>query len=394
MKRKKKSLPIFLLAAMTWFGFHCGAGFASGAQVKLYAGVYGRFGFIVPFLAWTICSVFMYVVCEYARRIEAKSYKDVALSMFGKNPVIGRIVVALWDIMIVMTVITASGSCVAGCGTLMNQVLGLPYWAGCAFFVIIMLVILCFGQNILERLGKMGTILLIAFFLISFCGILKEFGTLKEAMSTSLGNPAIDGNLTKNIWNSAYTYGVTQIGSFQALVVMAGKFKKKSDTQKFAMTGFLLNTVAMLVAYAGIMAYYPDILEEPLPALAIVKTFSGGLGTTLFLAYNFVLVMAYVTTAGAMVAGSIARYTPSVNKKIKSIPLTRAMIAIILMGASALLSSLGLDGILTTINEINAICRTPVWYIPIIILGGIAIYKAEKKSKTETVRSEKIEMEN
>ena len=108
---------------MVWFGFHCGAGFASGAQVKLYAAKYGFYGLAVPFIAWAINCVFMYIVAEYSRLIKAKSYRDVGVSIYWDNPVVGRIALLLWDILIFMSSITLLGSCVAGFGAQLTSCL-------------------------------------------------------------------------------------------------------------------------------------------------------------------------------------------------------------------------------------------------------------------------------
>ncbi len=76
-----------------WFGFHCGAGFASGAQVKLYVAQYGTIGAIVPVIAWVANCLFMYVGLEYSRLIKAKSYRDVGASIYWDNPVVGKIAI-------------------------------------------------------------------------------------------------------------------------------------------------------------------------------------------------------------------------------------------------------------------------------------------------------------
>lgn len=378
---KKKSAPLFFLAAMTWFGYHCGAGFASGAQVKLYAARYGKAGVIVPFIAWILCSVWMFIVCEYGRMIKAKSYRDVGATIYWDNPVVGRIAIILWDILIFMSSITAVGSCVAGCGALFQQLVNLPYWVGCGVFIAVMIVILCFGKNILERLGKLGTALVVVFFVVCACGLAYGFPHMVQAMTTSLGDSTMDNTTFRTLFNSGMTYGIVQIGSFQALCVLAGKFEKRSDTVKFALTGFLLNCGAMVISYFALMGYYPEIIETKLPTLAIIQNFNGAAAVLLMVAYNFVLIMAYITTAGAMIAGAQARYLPLLSRKINNELACRIIVTLVFIGSATGLSTLGLDGILTTVNGINAAARKPIWFFPLLILGPIAIYRVSKKQK-------------
>ncbi len=380
---KNKQTPMFFLAAMTWFGYHCGAGFASGAQVKLYAARYGSIGVIVPLIAWILCTAWMFIVCEYGRMIKAKSYRDVGATIYWDHPVVGKIAVLLWDFLIFMSSITAVGSCVAGCGALLKQLVGLPYWIGCGIFIVVMILILCFGKEILARLGKLSTPLVIAFFTVCAFGIMKGFPRMVEVMTTAAGASTMENTTIQTLFKQGMTYGVVQIGSFQALVVMAGKFESRMDTVKFAATGFLLNCGAMIVSFFSLMGFYPEIIESSLPTLGIIQQYTGIVAVFLMVGYNFVLLMAYITTAGAMIAGAQARYLPLLSKKISSELTCRLIVTLVFIGSATALSTLGLDGILTTVNGFNAAMRKPIWFYPLLILGPIAIARVGRKSAAE-----------
>ena len=97
------------------------------------------------------------------------------------------------------------------------------------------------------------------------------------------------------------------------------------------------------------------------------------------IAYNFVLMLAYITTAGSALVGAQARYTPVLIKWIKSDSACRALVTVLFLAGASLLSTLGLDGILNTVNTINSTCRFPIWFLPFFICGPISIYKLTKK---------------
>ena len=377
----KKKTPMYVLAALMWFGFHCGAGFASGAQVKLYVAQYGTIGAIVPVIAWVANCLFMYVGLEYSRLIKAKSYRDVGASIYWDNPVVGKIAIFLWDVLIFMSSISILGSCVAGCGSQMDQLFGLPYWVGCAFFIALMVVILCFGKNILERLGKLSAPLIFMFFAVCIVGIIYGFPHMVEALTTDLGAPIVEDSSFGALFKSGFTYGLVQLGAFQALTVMAGKFESRKETVKFIGLGFVMNCGAMLASFLSLMAFYPDILELALPTLGIIQKLTGPLYVILIIAYNLVLFLAYITTAGGMSCCALVIYLSLLKKKINSDLLCRIIIIVVFFGAATALSTLGLDGILTTVNEINSACRLPVWYIPILILGPFSIHRVVKAQR-------------
>lgn len=384
----KKKTPMFFLAAMMWFGFHCGAGFASGAQVKLYATKFGTVGTIVPIIAWLANCLFMYIGLEYSRLVKAKSYRDVASTIYWDNPKVGRFAIFLWDVLIFMSSITILGSCVAGSGSQLNQLFGMPYWVGCALFIVAMILILCFGKDILERLGKMSVPLIVMFFAVCIVGLAHNFPHLIEALTTDLGTSTVEDSSFGALFKSGFTYGLVQLGAFQALTVMAGKFESRTETIKFIVLGFALNCGAMLVSHFSLLAYYPDILELALPTLGIIQQLTGPIYVIMIVAYNLVLILAYITTAGGMAGGAQARYLPILNKKINNELVSRIAIIVVFFGAATALSTLGLDGILTTVNAINSACRLPVWYIPIVILGPFSIHRVVKANRAKKAEQE------
>lgn len=381
----RKFLSYEMLAALTWFGFHCGAGFASGAQVKLYAIIYGKWGVAVPVIAWVLCSIWMYIVCEYSRLIKAESYKDVGMSIYGLKGKYSRGILILWDFLIFMSSITAIGSCVAGCGALFKQLFFLPYAAGCAGFVIFMIGILCFGKKVLTMLGRMGIPLIFIFLVMCIACLYAGINGMEinglPISDNEVGLMVLQDNQHMpilSILKSAYTYAVVQIGSFQALCVFAGKFENKRQTKCFAVMGFVINCGAMLLAYAALMMFYPGIMGHMLPLLAVVQSFDGVPAMILMAAYDIVLLLAYVTTAGAMIVGAQARYLHVAKRIIGQEKGSRLFIAAVFLISASLMSGLGLNGILVKVNQVNALLRTPVWFLPILILGPLAIRRANK----------------
>ncbi len=379
MDKTRKGLPIFLTAALIWFGYHCGAGFASGRQVWLYAVQYGKRGMLAPLIIWLLNASFMFIAAEYARLKKASNYRDM-VTIYYDHPVVNKIALFLWDILIFMASITVSASCTAGTGSLLQSVFGLPYWVGCAAFIIGMALLLSLGKGILERLGKFGVPLILIFFIICFVAICSN----PEHMIRSITSAAPVKEITFSAFiRRCFVYAITQCSFFQALSVLAGKFESRKTSVAFTASGFLMNGCAMLACYLALMAYYPEIGESSIPIYGIVSQFGGMPGAVLTIAYNFVLMLAYITTAGSALAGAQARYTPVLIRWLKKDSLCRACVTVLFLFGASLLSTLGLDGILDTVNTINSTCRLPIWFLPFFICGPISIYKLIKKEKLQ-----------
>ena len=48
------SIPVSVGIASTWFGMHCGSGFATGSQYAIYYSKYGWLALITPIITWLV----------------------------------------------------------------------------------------------------------------------------------------------------------------------------------------------------------------------------------------------------------------------------------------------------------------------------------------------------
>lgn len=382
MDTKKSLFPIWATAAFSWFGYHCGSGFASGTQVKAYVIRYGAKGIFAVFMAWICCAAFIWIISEYARLVKAKSYRDVATTIYWPNEALGRVVILVWDIMVLLSCIVASSSCMAGAGALLQNLVGAPYWVGCAIFVAVMVFLLCFGEGALNRLGNISSIMIFLVLAICLAGLVSKGGNLGSVMASYAGEGDTAGAGLGKILNSGFTYGCIQISFLHTTCVLGGKMDKRSTVNKYILLGFLMNCGVMFVEALTIFGYVPEgVMESNMPMLFIVQSFKGAFGLLLLVIYNFVLIMAYVTTAGAVITGQIARYRGLIGKVIKNDFWCKAAIVIFFLLCSSVVATLGLEGVVTKAYGFLSNLRKPLWFFPLIILGPISIMRVMKQQK-------------
>lgn len=377
MKEKKFLFPAWAVGAFTWFGYHCGSGFASGTQVKAYVLKYGAVGIWAPVMAWVACAVFIGIIAEYARVVKAKSYRDVASTIYFPNEVFGRIIIVVWDIMVMLSCIVASSSCMAGAGSLLENLFGAPYWVGCALFVAVMVCLLCFGEGALKRLGSISSCMIFLVLIICFAGLAKGGSNLPAVFGTDVG--VVEGGTLGAALKSGFTYGCIQISFLHTTCVIGGGFKSRGEVVKFTVMGFLMNCLVMLAECLCLFGFFPGNMGSNMPMLDVVQSFTGVFGIILMLAYNFVLIMAYLTTAGAVISGQVARYRPLLSKLIKNDFACKVVIVLFFLLCSSLLSVIGLEGVVTTGYGTLATIRQPIWFFPLLILGPISIIRETRK---------------
>lgn len=387
-KKKRFSMALPFTAAFTWFGYHCGSGFASGTQMKVYATKFGKMGLLAPIVAWICCAAFIYIIVEYARLVQAKSYRDVAGSIYWDSKPLGKFIILVWDIMVFFSMIVASGTCVAGFGQLLLELFGLPYFVGCAVFVVFMTLLMCFGTNVLDRLGKISSPLIVLFIIVCVVGIIRGAPNLGAVLTTEAGASSVENATTFDVIKSGFTYGCIQISFVHTACVIGGQLKSRKETNTMIGVGFLLNCGAMLFGTFAILAYYPGNMSSAMPLLDIVRSVPGPAGTALLVVYNFILIMAYITTAGALIAGGIARYRPLLNKVTKKDFISKVIVVLVVLVGASILSVLGLEGVVSKAYGFLANLRKPIWFFPIIILGPISIYRVNKALKASKAAAE------
>ena len=346
--------------------------------MKVYATKFGTMGLLAPVIAWICCTLFIFLVVEYARLVQAKSYRDVAGSIYWDSKPLGRIVILVWDVMVFFSMLVASGTCVAGFGTLLQSLFDLPYAVGCGLFVVFMILLMCFGTNVLDRLGKVASPLIVLFLIVCIVGIARGSANLGAVLTTSAGASSVEGATTFDVIKSGFTYGCIQISFVHTACVIGGGFKTRKETYQMIGTGFALNCGAMLFGTLAILAYYPGNMSSAMPLLDVVRSVPGVPGFILLVVYNFILVMAYIATAGALIAGGIARYRPLLNKATKNDFASKVVVVLVVLVGASLLSILGLEGMVDKAYGFLANLRKPIWFFPIIVLGPIAIHRVRK----------------
>ena len=190
---------VALGAAFAWFGQHCGSGFFSGLQMVKYFTNAGWLSLFTTMFPFVVLGFVFYYMGEYARLIHAKSYKDVAETLYSKNKMIGNVMVTFFDIIIMGSVLITSSTVLAGAGTLMNQAFGINYTFATVLFTGVVVLISMFGATVLAKINlplgivMTGTIVIVAFALISknwggLAEVVKSKDTFGVSSGTAIGN--------------------------------------------------------------------------------------------------------------------------------------------------------------------------------------------------------------
>lgn len=383
--RTKVQWALVLGTACTWFGQHCGAGFASGKQVTTYFAGSGWLALFMPVIPFIVLGFVMYLMGEYSRRIGAKSYKDVALTLYSSNPTVGRIMLFVWDVSLMLNIFISGGAVVAGCSTLLNQQLGIPYPVASVLFATIVALICMFGAKVMARISLgIVSVLIACLCVVAFALLSQNWGTLGEIIGQRQ-NFGASTSLT--ITNTIFYTG---IGStfIVPLTSMAGEFKSKKDTKVMAVSGALMNGLTLLFVTLAVLTGMPAAAGSELPVLDMLNNQFGGSGI-LALVYQIALFLAYLTMADVFAA--IQRYGALFNKSGKrNQAVIDGILCVVFLLCAILIAQFGLAALVDKGYKIQSFLRLPLYVGCTLIFVPIRLYQMNKKKKAEEMQNERV----
>lgn len=361
MEKKNKGIPAFIGVACVWMGTHFGPGFASGAQMNIYYVKYGVFGLFMPLVAMLILGVALYFTIEYSRLKNKHNFNDYVKDLYSPYQ---KIMAPLFDFCYLFTVLCALGSCLASVGSLLESFLGLNYWLGIAFVVILILLMSIFGSEIV-RVVSSYMIFIIAGLMLLIVIIAFAAGTvdLPGAFAHSAENVP-DQSFGKALW-SAVIYA-----SFQATIIcnicsVTDTLKNKTESKKSVVAGYIGNVVLMLLVIVmlfGVTNIY-NVLEETLPLYSVLEHIGYSWLTILYL---LLVILAVTSTGVGFIYSGITRFgklVPAKSDKVKGVVVS----AILLIGCS-LAASFGLTALVSKGFTALGYMNLPIMILPALFV--------------------------
>lgn len=318
----------------TWFGMHCGSGFATGTQYTIYYSKYGWLALIMPFITWAILGGAFYFIFEYERVTKINTYKDYAQNVFIKK--IGIVFVIAIDLWSLCAQMLGVSGILAGAGSLAEGI-NMPYYLGVAVMAAIVLAMTVFGVKIMMKISSYITYgLIVVITILGVVGLVQNWSNFCTVVSTHQN----DGGTFWDALKSACTYSGVQIGAMFAVASMAPQLESRKESAKTAIGGALLNVIMLQILGMVLVANYPDINSETLPVLtALTNTGIPGLDWL----YRIMLFLALLSTGAGCAFAIVSRFKGVIAKKLKcSETLVGTCIAVLMIVIGAFGSKFGL----------------------------------------------------
>jgi uncharacterized membrane protein YkvI len=372
----KKGVPAFIGVAAVWIGTHFGPGLASGTQINVYYVNYGIPGICVTALAMGFLAYALYCSMEFSRIYKTYDYQSWTRELFGTSWA-----VYLFDLIFLVTILTALGGSLNAMGVLLNNFLGFNYWIGVSLVIVCGMLLCAYGSELVRRASSYMVFLIAGILLIIMLLVVTQ------------GDPDLAGsiaNQTKNLPNvswGAAIWSAIVYASFQATVVaniasVADTLVDRRESRKAAFAGWLGNTLFLIILSLTLFSYTNvyDITAEALPFYSILQRLGYEWLKGVYIAIVFLAVLS--TVVGFSFAG-VARFSKYYRSKEEGAnnSLRDGLFVGALLFACAAASRFGIVALVSVGYRLLGYLNLPIVMLPAIILGGRKISKDYLRAK-------------
>jgi uncharacterized membrane protein YkvI len=252
----QRLLP-YLLPGLVFQSVIIGGGYATGRELVEFFLARGPLpGLLGLLVAGLVFAAVMTTAYEFARQTGAHDYRTFCRRLLGPAWVLYE----LAYIALVVLILAVVGS---AAGELASDALGLPPAVGTVVMMVLVGILTFFGSALIGTVLAGWSVLLYAVYLLVFALTLAAHG---DAIALSLREPpAQEGSWAL----SGMRYAAYNLSLPAVLFCMTLLKTRRQAVGAGIMTG-LIAIVPALLFYAAMLAYYPGIVAQPVPALFLM----------------------------------------------------------------------------------------------------------------------------
>ena len=373
---KKKNIGwagVFGVASV-WFGTHVGSGFATGTQGLSFFSQYGWTALFMPALSMLIVVAIHYIGMHAAIYNNCTVGRQWANWLFHPyDRVFGKV----FECIAFLTGVLAVAACLAGAGTLLKGMLGLPYMAGVLVIGAILVVVAMYGYQVISAVSGVLAVIMIAFLLIIFT---MGMGHNMDNLTTILSNRVMfEGQSFGGAFFKMIMYACFQATTVSSMVAVNGSYRTSTDIKRYAVLGFIMNAVMLTLSCLTVLSGMPATANE-LPILTVCQSLNT---PWLTLVYQIILLLAFLSTGVTIVFGLSKRYAMLLPKKIKGDQLRKFICAEAFIIVNILVAQLGLLPIINKGYTYMGFISLVMYVIPSLTIGVWKLRRDKKRIDAE-----------
>jgi uncharacterized membrane protein YkvI len=290
---KIKSMTNSLKITSVYVGTVLGAGFASGQEMLKFFAYYGYKGMLGLLLSGVLFGVIGHMTLSIIYTYQCHTYKDLISTVISKK------VSNLFEIIVIVFMMTCFCAMFAGCGAMLKQLTNLPYCFGVMLMAVACFVAFIFDVNGIVVINSiLAPILLVGTIAVGlYMWLFRSTVTMNTLTQTLV-------YLSDNWISSTIIYVAYNIITAIVVLCSLGYMVDNKKTAKLSATfsGIILALIGLILGIV-VLIYYNDVRELEIPLLAIVMKYSSNIQYI----YIVMLFLAMYTTAVANGFGILTR---------------------------------------------------------------------------------------
>lgn len=355
------------LAGLIFQSVAIGGAYATGRESVEYAARFGTQGWLSVVATFAILTVFAFLVFELCRKYQIFDYRNLLKLLIGP---------AYWlfDLLYLLLGVTIVGVLISAAGNIMSQTLHVPMWITSTGLVVIVAVVLFYGQELMEKFNSTGTILLtIGFCLFAVLTITIRFDDLASTLQFG-AQPLNSDDTAWDAVRSGLVYGALYLVIFPSTLPVCRYKQSRSDAVSSSINLGWLIALPLFLTYFSLMSFYPDtnVVDSPVPWLSMLS----GYGNWVVVIFGVLVGWTLLATAVGMIQGSLVRISTNLEDFGRK-PLsrrTRAITAVIVLSAAMLISKVGIIDLVANGYTAGAYGMFVIFGLPLLTRGVYLIF--------------------
>ena len=360
----------YLLPGIIFQSVLIGGAYATGREIVEYGAKFGVAGL------WSVAAIglgfaLITAVCyEFARVTGAFDYRTLVRELVGPAwPLFDALYVAM--VVVVIAVVSAAT------GNVGERVLGLPYWLGVLFVVVLVGVINARGRDAIEAFKTVGSVLLYVGYAAFAWAVLSRSGpALARVLASGDSSYVADASLGTVLGTGLLYVGYNLAALPATLFVLDRHTSRRQAIGAGLVTG-LLSVIPFVLTFLAVLVFYPEprILGASVPWLEMLQRTGG---SWLIVFYALVVLWTLVETSVGSIHALIDRI--SVNRVEAGgealEPWAAGLISVGLLSSAALLSQLGIIALVAQGYTLMAYGFLALFAAPLLTVGLVRIVRA------------------
>jgi uncharacterized membrane protein YkvI len=350
-----KAFQKYLLPGFVFQSIVVGGGYGTGRELVQFfltkGPLGGYFGMLVATLIW---GLILSLGFELARSGRLYDYRTFTKSLLGRAWIVFEVLYVSSAILTIAVVGSASGE-------LSAEMFGTAPLLGTLAAVVAVAFFAFWGSALIERFFSFWSMALYAVYLIMIAMVVPTFGgdIARNAAVSEPGARWLLGGLE---------YAAYNLAALPAILFVARHLESRRDSM---IAGFMAGLIAMfpgMLIYTALLAFYPAILEQSIPANFVL----GQLGSPGFqLFFQLVLFGTFIETGTGMIHGFNERVSGFLEERGQKLTHWRRLgIAAVLLVVSVWLAdSFGLIALIERGYGLITYGYWLIFLLPILVVG-------------------------